>query len=91
MRLIPTAAPVNSARSVAIATISACSQSITLARRPNRSRHSSGRLRPVHRPALVVRYCTRMAIRLAITMTRTSSYPCSAPPAKLAAKFPGST
>ena len=37
------------------------------------SRHSSGRLRPVDSPAFEVRYWTRMAIRLAITMTHTSS------------------
>ena len=72
-RCRPSAAPTNSARSVAIATASACSHSSTLARRPNRSRHSSGRLRPVASPALEVRYCTRMAIRLAIMMTHASS------------------
>ena len=90
-RLMPTAAPTNSARSVAIAMTSACSHSSALARRPNRSRHSSGRLRPVASPALEVRYCTKTAIRLAITITHASSYPCPAPPAKLVAKFPGST
>ena len=73
MRFRPTAAPTNSARSVAIATTSACNHSIMFARRPNLSRHSSGRLRPVESPALEVRYWTRMAMRLAITMTHTSS------------------
>ncbi len=71
-RLSPSAAPTNSARSVAIATISAWTQSIRFQEVGNASRQSSGRLCPVAMPTFEVRYWTITAIRLAMTMTQTS-------------------
>ncbi|SIM69548.1 hypothetical protein SAMN04489832_1464 [Micromonospora cremea] len=67
-----TAPPITSARSVAIATSSACTHITRLTGRGRRSRHSSGRLRPVARPSLAVSVWTSMAIRLATTTTQTS-------------------
>ena len=69
-RFSPIAAPTNSARSVAIAISSACAHSIRVTARGNRSRHSSGRSRPVATPTLADRYCTIMAIRLASATTQ---------------------
>jgi len=66
------AAPTNSARSVAIATASACTHNSRFVRRPSRARHISGRLRPVARPSFEDRYCTTMAIRFDMTMTHTN-------------------
>jgi len=89
-RFMPSAAPTNSARSVAIATASACSHSSTTTRGVNRSRHTSGRLRPVAMPSLALMAWTTMAVRLAASTTHSSVYPNSEPPAMLVAKFPGS-
>jgi hypothetical protein len=71
-RCSPSAAPVNSARSVAIATASACSHSSTTALRGSRSRHTSGRLHPVAMPSLALSDWTSMAIRLAVSTTHPS-------------------
>jgi hypothetical protein len=90
-RYNPTAAPTNSARSVAIAMISACTHSPRDTGRGRCSRHSSGRSRPVATPAFADRYCTSIAMRLATTMTQTRAYPNRAPAVKLVAKLPGST
>ena len=68
-RFSPIAAPTNSARSVEIATISAWIHSQNVAARGKLSRQSSGRLRPVARPAFAERYCTSIAMRFAMTMT----------------------
>jgi hypothetical protein len=72
-RCSPSAAPVNSARSVAIATASACSQRKTTTRRSRRSRHTSGRERPVAMPSLADRVCTSIAIRFAPSTTQPSA------------------
>ena len=69
-RCSPSAAPVNSARSVAIATASACSHSSSTARRGRRSRQTSGRLRPVAMPSLADSVWTSIAIRLAVSTTQ---------------------
>ena len=69
-RLRPIAAPTNSARSVAIAISSAWTHRTRVTARGNRSRHSSGRSRPVATPTLADRYCTIMAIRLARATTQ---------------------
>ena len=53
-RCSPSAAPTNSARSVAIAIASACSHSSTTTRNGSRSRQTSGRLRPVAMPSLAL-------------------------------------
>ena len=89
-RLSAIAAPTNSARSVAIAMISACTHRPQVTGRGNASRHSSGRLRPVATPTLADRYCTSIAIRFAAMITQTSRKPYFAPPAMLVAKLPGS-
>ena len=68
----PRAAPTNSARSVAIATASACSHSSTTARNGSRSRQTSGRLRPVAMPSLALSDWMSMAIRLAASTTQSS-------------------
>ncbi len=89
-RCRPSAAPTNSARSVAIATASACSHSSTTTRDGNWSRHTSGRLRPVAMPSLALIDWTSMAIRLAASTTHSSMYPNREPPAMSVAKLPGS-
>ena len=66
------AAPTNSARSVAMATTSACIHSPKVTGRGIVSRHSSGRLRSEAIPIFAERYCTSMAITLAATITHTS-------------------
>ncbi len=71
-RCRPSAAPTNSARSVAIAIASACSQSSTTTRKGNRSRQTSGRLRPVAMPSLALIDWTSMAIRFAARTTQSS-------------------
>jgi hypothetical protein len=42
-------------------------------------------------PTFAERYCTSIAIRLAMTSTQTSRYPYRAPAATFVATFPGST
>ncbi len=69
-RFRPTAAPTNSARSVAIAMISACTHRPRDTGRGRCSRQSSGRSFPVATPVFADRYCTIMAIRLAATITQ---------------------
>ena len=71
-RLSAIAAPTNSARSVAIAIASACSQRPNVTGRLKCSRHSSGRFLPVAMPVLADRYWTSIAIRFAATMTHSS-------------------
>ena len=71
-RFRASAAPTNSARSVAIATASACSHSSTTTRNENRSRQTSGRLRPVAMPSLALSDWISMAIRLAASTTQSS-------------------
>ena len=58
--------------SVDIAITSAWSHSARLAGRRKRSRHSSGRLRPVTIPSFAERYWTSIAIRLAASTTHSS-------------------
>ena len=72
-RFSPTAAPTNSATSVAMATSSACTHSPRETARGNRSRQISGRSRPLATPSLADSYCTSMATRLASTTTHTSA------------------
>ena len=74
-RLSAIAAPTNSARSVAMATISAWTQRPHVTGRGKRARHSSGRLCPVAMPTLADRYCTSIAIRFAATITQTRRKP----------------
>ena len=90
-RYSATAPPITSARSVAMATSSACAHMTRFSGRGRCSRHSSGRLRPVARPSLAVSVCTSMAARFAATTTQTSRYPYRAPAVELVAKLPGST
>ncbi len=61
-----------SARSVAIATNSACTQSPMLTRRGKVSRQTSGRLRPVARPSLADSDWISIAVMLAATITQSS-------------------
>ena len=69
-RLSPIAAPVNSARSVAIAITSAWIQRRKLVRREKRSRHISGRFRPVAMPSFALIAWMSIAIRFAIRTTQ---------------------
>ena len=72
-RLSATAPPMISARSVAIATSSACSQYSRLASgRCRRAPRSSGRLVPVTMPSLAERYWISQAITLPARTTHTS-------------------
>ena len=71
-RCRPRAAPTNSARSVAMATASACSQSTTTRRNGRWSLHSSGRLLPVAIPHLALSDWISMAIRFAASTTHSS-------------------
>ena len=73
-----------------MATASACSHSSTTTRDGSRSRHTSGRLRPVAMPSLALIDWTSMAIRFAASTTHSSVYPNWEPPAMLVAKLPGS-
>ena len=66
------APPRTSARSVAMATSSACTHSPRVTGFGKWSRHSSGRLFPVAMPALAERYWMSMAIRLLTTRTQIS-------------------
>ena len=66
------APPSTSARSVAMATNSACSHSPRVTGCGKWSRHSSARLFPVAMPALAERYWISMAIRLLTTSTQIS-------------------
>ena len=68
--LRPIAAPMNSARSVAIAITSAWSQSATLVLRENRSRQTSGRFIPVAIPSFALIDWTTIPIRFAMRMTQ---------------------
>jgi len=86
----PSAAPRNSARSVAIAISSACTQSPSDVRRENRSRQISGRLRPVAIPSFAERSWISIAIRFEATITQASVNPNFEPPAIFVAKLPGS-
>ena len=85
------APPTISARSVAIATSSACAHSPRTTGRGYSRRQCSGSDRPVASPSLADRYCTNIAIRFARTMTQRSRYPYCAPAEKFVAKLPGST
>ena len=89
-RCSPSAAPTNSARSVAIAIASACSHSSTTTRNGSWSRQTSGRLRPVAMPSLALIDWISIAIRFAARTTQSSVYPNCEPPAMLVAKLPGS-
>ncbi len=85
------APPTTSARSVAIATNSACSQYAMRVGVRVWSATASGSVRPVTSPSLADRYCTRPAITLASTITQTSRKPYCAPALTFAATLPGST
>ena len=88
--LIPSAAPRNSARSVAIAISSAWIQSPIEVRREKRSRQTSGRFRPVAIPSFADSVWISIAIRFDATITQTSVKPNLDPPAMFVAKLPGS-
>ncbi len=68
----PIAAPMNSARSVAIAITSAWSQSPTLVLCENRSRQTSGRFIPVAIPSFALIDWITIPIRLAMRITHRS-------------------
>ena len=69
----PSAAPTNSARSVAIATSSACTQRNHVTGRGNRSRATSARFCPVAIPSFAESDCTTIAIRFAMSTTQSSA------------------
>ena len=69
-RCSPSAAPVNSARSVAIATSSAWTQRNRVAHFGSRARHTSGSDIPVAMPSLADSDCTSIAIRFAVSTTQ---------------------
>jgi hypothetical protein len=71
-RLSATAPPTISARSVAIATASACSHSPRVTGFGSCSRQLVARSRPVASPSLAVRLWMSIAIRLAATITHSS-------------------
>ena len=71
-RWMPIAAPRNSARSVAIAITSACTQRKNDVRRENCSRQTSGRLRCVAIPSFADSVWISIASRFAATITQTS-------------------
>ena len=85
------APPTTSAKSVAIATSSACTQYPSRVEREERPRTASGNDMPVTTPNFADRYCTSPAITFAATMTHTSKYPNSAPALMFDATLPGST
>ena len=66
------AAPMNSARSVAIAMTSACTQRRNETRRGNRSRQISGRFLPVAIPSFALIDWMSIAIRFALSTTQSS-------------------
>ena len=66
------AAPMNSARSVAMAMSSAWTHSPQLTGLGKRSRHSSGRFLPVAMPTLADRVWISIAIRFAARITHSS-------------------
>jgi hypothetical protein len=68
----PIAAPMNSARSVAMATISAWIQRRTLAARGNRSRQTSGRFIPVAIPSFALIDWITIPMRFAVRITQSS-------------------
>ena len=68
-RLRPSAAPTNSAMSVDMAMISACTHRPQVTGRGKRSRHTSGSVLSVTIPSLADRYWMIMAIRLAASTT----------------------
>ena len=71
-RYSPSAAPTNSARSVAIAMSSAWIHKKMTTGRGKRSRQTSGRLRPVAMPSLALIDWTSIAVRLAARTTQSS-------------------
>jgi hypothetical protein len=85
------AAPMNSAKSVAMAMTSACNQRKIVTGFGKRSRHTSGKFFPVAIPSLADIDWISMAIRLEHRITHKSRYPNCAPPEMLVAKLPGST
>jgi hypothetical protein len=88
---MPSAAPRNSARSVAIAMNSAWIHSPIEVLREKRSRQTSGRFRPVAIPSFADSVWISIAIRLEATITQTSVKPNFDPAAMFVAKLPGST
>ena len=73
-----------------MAIASAWSQSPTVLRWENCSRHTSGRLRPVAIPSFADSIWISIAIRFEATITHRSVKPNFEPPAMLVAKLPGS-
>src|SRR5215208_4629808 len=90
-RFKASAAPMNSARSVAIAMTSAWTHSKNVTGRGKRARQTSGRFLPVAIPSLADIRWMRLAMRLETRITHNSRYPNCAPPEMFVAKFPGST
>ena len=71
-RFKPSAAPTNSATSVAIAITSACTHIPHDSERGYCARNSAGRLCSVTIPSFADRYCTSIAIRFATSTTHSS-------------------
>ena len=69
------APPITSARSVAMATSSACTHMSRDTGRGKVSRHISGRSRPVAMPSFAVRVWISIAMRFAATITHSSRKP----------------
>ena len=74
-RFRASAAPMNSARSVAIAMISAWIQSKSVTGRGKRARQTPGRFLPVAIPSLADIDWMSMAMRFAVRITQRSIYP----------------
>ena len=73
-----------------MAIASACSHRPIVTLRRKRSRHTSGRLRPVAMPSFAESVWMSIAIRFEATITQSSVYPNFEPPAMFVAKLPGS-
>jgi hypothetical protein len=71
-RFRPSAAPMNSARSVAIAISSACTHSPNVTGRGNCDRHTSGRFIPVAMPSFALIDWISIAIRFEARITHSS-------------------
>ena len=74
-RLSPTAAPMNSATSVAMATSSATTQRLSTTGRGYRERHASARFMPDAMPSLALSDWMSIDMRMATTTTHVSRNP----------------
>ncbi len=85
------AAPINSARSVAIAMTSAWTHNRNVTGLGKRALQTSGKFLPVAIPSFADIDWMSIAMRLDTRITHKSRYPNCAPPEMFVAKFPGST